>query len=167
VRAAVLTGAGRAFSTGGNLKAMAAGSGIGPGPTPADTRDTYRRGVQRVVRALHGCEVPLVAAVNGHAVGLGLDIACLCDVRLVAEGARLAASFIKGGAGARRRRGVGAGARGGLPKAAELFLTGDPFDAAEAVRIGLAARAVAAEALMAEALDLAGRMAANPGAALR
>lgn len=167
VRAAVLTGAGRAFCTGGNLKAMAAGEGIGPGPTPADTRNTYRRGVQRVVRALHGCEVPLVAAVNGHAVGLGLDIACLADVRLVADGARLAASFIKvglvpgdGGAWALARV-------VGYPKAAELFLTGDPFHAAEAVRIGLAARAVAADALMSEALALAGRMAANPGAALR
>lgn len=165
--AAVLTGAGRAFCTGGNLKAMHGKTGIGPGEQPADTRDTYRRGVQRISRALAETEVPIVAAINGHAIGLGLDIACLCDVRVAAEGARMAASFIKvglvpgdGGAWALSRV-------VGYSRAAELFLTGTAFDAAEARAMGLVSRVVPADALMATALDIAETIAANPARAVR
>ncbi|QMW22369.1 crotonase/enoyl-CoA hydratase family protein [Sandaracinobacteroides saxicola] len=167
ISVAILTGEGRAFSTGGNLKAMHGKTGIGPGDQPATTRDTYRRGVQRISRALAETEVPLIAAINGHAIGLGLDIACLCDIRLAASTARMAASFIKvglvpgdGGAWALSRV-------VGHSKAAELFLTGDPFDAAEALRIGLVSRVTPPETLLDEAMALAGRIAANPPRALR
>jgi len=78
----VLTGAGASFCAGGNLKGMQARSGIGRLGTPEATRTNYRRGVQRMIRALWDCEVPMVAAVNGHAIGLGLDLACICDIRL-------------------------------------------------------------------------------------
>mgnify|MGYP003323671046 CR=1 FL=1 len=92
-----MTGAGRAFCAGGNLKAIQQRTGLGPLEQPDSTRANYRRGVQRVIRTIYDLEVPMIAAVNGHAVGLGNDIACLCDVRIAAESAKFAASFIKVG----------------------------------------------------------------------
>ena len=122
---AILTGAGRAFSAGGNLLGMKHRNGIGPLGTPADTRTNYRRGVQRISRAFHDIEVPLIAAVNGHAIGLGNDIACFCDIRIASEKAKFAASFIRmglvpgdGGAWALPRA-------VGHAKAAEMLFTGD------------------------------------------
>jgi 2-(1,2-epoxy-1,2-dihydrophenyl)acetyl-CoA isomerase len=111
----VLTGAGASFCAGGNLKGMQSRSGIGRLGTPEATRANYRRGVQRMIRTLWDCEVPMVAAVNGHAIGLGLDLACVCDVRLAAETAKFASSFIKVGIvpGRRRRVDPAAGDRAG------------------------------------------------------
>jgi 2-(1,2-epoxy-1,2-dihydrophenyl)acetyl-CoA isomerase len=167
ISALVLTGNGRAFSAGGNLKAMQDRTGIGPGAQPSDTRDTYRRGVQRITRALMETEVPAIAAVNGHAIGLGCDLACLCDIRLAAESALFACSFIKvglvpgdGGAWSLARV-------VGYATAAELFFTGDRFDAARAREIGLVSRVVPDADLLPEAIALATRIAANPARALR
>ncbi|HEY6868685.1 MAG TPA: enoyl-CoA hydratase-related protein, partial [Novosphingobium sp.] len=157
----------RAFSAGGNLKAMKERNGIGPLDQPDSTRHNYRRGVQRIARALVDCEVPLIAAVNGHAVGLGCDLACLCDIRIAGESAKFSASFIKvgivpgdGGAWALQKV-------VGYPKAAEMFLTGDRYSAQEALSFGLVGKVVADDQLMPEALALAGRIAANPARALR
>jgi enoyl-CoA hydratase/carnithine racemase len=167
ISAMVLTGKGRAFSAGGNLKAMKDKIGIGPGAQPSDTRDTYRRGVQRITRALMETEVPAIAAVNGHAVGLGCDLACLCDIRLAAESALFSCSFIKvglvpgdGGAWSLARV-------VGYATAAELFFTGDRFDAARAKEIGLVSRVVTDAELLPQVLELAARIAANPARALR
>lgn len=97
VSAIVLTGAGRAFCTGGNIKGIRDRKGIGPLDQPDSTAANYRRGVQRATRAMLDCEVPMIAAINGHAIGLGLDLACVCDLRLAADTAKMAASFIKVG----------------------------------------------------------------------
>ena len=163
----ILTGTGRAFSAGGNLKAMHDRTGIGPGAQPSDTRDTYRRGVQRITRALMDLEVPAIAAINGHAVGLGCDLACLCDMRIAAQSAMFACSFIKvglvpgdGGAWSLSRV-------VGYAMAAELFLTGDRFDAVRAKEIGLVSHVVADAELMPAAMALATRITANPARALR
>jgi 2-(1,2-epoxy-1,2-dihydrophenyl)acetyl-CoA isomerase len=167
VSVGVLTGVGRGFSAGGNLKAMKERTGIGPLDQPDSTRANYRRGVQRITRAFMDLEVPMVAAINGHAVGLGCDLACLCDVRIAAQSALFACSFIKvgivpgdGGAWSLARV-------VGYPKAAELFFTGDRFDADAALKMGLVSKVVADEALMDSALELADRIAANPARALR
>jgi len=163
----ILTGNGRAFSAGGNLKAMRDRSGIGPLDQPDSTRTNYRRGVQRMTRAFMDLEVPMIAAVNGYAVGLGCDLACHCDIRIAAESAKFSASFIKvgivpgdGGAWSLQRV-------VGYSKAAELFFTGDTFDAAVALEIGLVSRVVSDARLSEEALELAARIAANPARALR
>lgn len=163
----ILTGTGRGFSAGGNLKAMQDKTGIGPGAQPGDTRNTYRRGVQRITRALMELEVPAIAAINGHAVGLGCDLACLCDIRIAAESALFACSFIKvglvpgdGGAWSLARV-------VGHAMAAELFFTGDRFDAVRAKEIGLVSRVVPDSELMATAMALADRITANPARALR
>ena len=167
VSAIVLTGSGRAFSSGGNVKAMQQRTGIGVLEQPDSTRANYRRGVQRAVRAMLECEVPMIAAINGHAIGLGLDLACLCDIRLAADTAKMAASFIKvgivpgdGGAWTLQRI-------VGYSLAAELFLTGRQFDAAYAQSIGLVGRVVPAEDLLPAAIAIGQEIAANPPRALR
>jgi enoyl-CoA hydratase/carnithine racemase len=163
----VLTGAGASFCAGGNLKGMQARSGIGRLGTPEATRTNYRRGVQRMIRALWDCEVPMVAAVNGHAIGLGLDLACVCDIRLAADTARFASSFIKlgivpgdGGAWILARA-------VGLSRASEMILTGDTIDARTAESIGLVSRVVPGDQLSREAHAVARRIAVNPAKALR
>jgi 2-(1,2-epoxy-1,2-dihydrophenyl)acetyl-CoA isomerase len=163
----ILTGAGAAFSAGGNLKAMKERAGIGPLDTPAATRANYRRGVQAIIRALWDCEVPTLAAINGHAIGLGLDIACLCDIRIAAEQAKFASSFIKvgivpgdGGAWILPRA-------VGSAKAAELIFTGDTYDAAAALAMGLVSQVVAGDRLMSTTQALAARIASNPAKTLR
>jgi len=134
---------------------------------PADTRSNYRRGVQRAIRAIWDCEVPAIAAVNGAAVGLGCDIAALCDIRIASESARFASTFVSlgiipgdGGAWILPRA-------VGLSKASEMIFTGEMLDAAQALASGLVSRVVAPERLLPEAGELAGRIAAQPATALR
>ncbi|WP_326794466.1 crotonase/enoyl-CoA hydratase family protein [Streptomyces sp. NBC_01808] len=166
VRAVVLTGAGSAFSTGGDIAAMAAGDDGFGGP-PHRQLDGYRRGIQRLTRALYGCEVPLIAAVNGPAVGAGCDLALLCDLRLAATDAFFAASFVRlglvpGDGGAwLLPRAVGAA------RAAEMLLTGDRVDAATALDWGLVSRVLPPGELLAAAQELAARVAARPPHAVR
>lgn len=163
----ILTGTGRGFSAGGNLKAMQERTGIGPMDQPDGTRGNYKRGVQRITRAMMALEVPAIAAVNGHAVGLGCDLACLCDMRIAAESALFSCSFIKvglvpgdGGAWSLARV-------VGYATAAELFFTGERFDAARAKEIGLVSRVVPDDRLLPEAMALAEKITANPARALR
>jgi 2-(1,2-epoxy-1,2-dihydrophenyl)acetyl-CoA isomerase len=163
----ILTGIGRGFSAGGNLKAMQDRTGIGPQSQPDGTRSNYKRGVQRITRAMMELEVPAIAAINGHAVGLGCDLACLCDMRIAAQSALFACSFIKvgivpgdGGAWSLARV-------VGYATAAELFFTGERFDATRAKEIGLVSRVVPDADLLPEAMALAEKITANPPRALR
>jgi len=166
VRVAILTGAGTAFSSGGNIKTMRAPGGLGTG-APTAIRDKYRRGIQRIPLALYALEVPLIAAVNGAAIGAGCDLALLCDIRIAGESARFAESFVK--------LGIIPGDGGawllprvvGLSKACEMAFTGDSIDAQEALACGLVSRVVPDSDLMDAARALAARIAANPPHALR
>jgi enoyl-CoA hydratase/carnithine racemase len=166
VRAIVLTGAGKAFSAGGNVKLMQERAGMFGG-TPYQIRNAYRDSVQRIGPALNELEVPVIAAINGPAIGLGLDIACMCDIRLMADSAVVAESYVK--------LGIIPGGGGGwlLPRligpqrAALMTLTGDAIDAATALAYGLVAEVIAADQLLARARELAARIAANPGHATR
>jgi 2-(1,2-epoxy-1,2-dihydrophenyl)acetyl-CoA isomerase len=167
ISAAILTGNGRAFCSGGELRGMKLRNGIGPLEQPDSTRANYRRGVQKVTKAFMDCEVPLIAAVNGHAVGLGCDLACLCDMRIAGESAKFSASFIKvgivpgdGGAWSLQRA-------VGYAQAAEMFFTGDRYSAEEARTFGLVSRVVPDDSLIDVAVALAERVVANPARALR
>ena len=84
IRVVVLTGAGSAFCAGGDVKAMRDRSGIFEG-SPYRLRNRYRDGIQRIPTALYELETPIVAAVNGAAIGAGLDLACMCDIRIASE----------------------------------------------------------------------------------
>lgn len=166
VRAVILTGAGKSFCAGGNIKDMAARDGIFGG-NPYELRDSYRNGIQRIPTALYNLDVPIVAAVNGHAIGAGLDLACMCDIRIASDKAKFAESFVK--------LGIVPGDGGawllprviGMPKASLMALTGDMIDAAKALAWGLATEVVEDSQLLAEAENLAQRIAANPASALR
>jgi 2-(1,2-epoxy-1,2-dihydrophenyl)acetyl-CoA isomerase len=171
VAALVLTGAGSAFCAGGDLAAMRdrdpTKRGIGPLDSPLATRTNYRAGIQRIPQALWNCELPTIAAVNGHAIGAGLDLACMCDIRIAAAGAKLASSFIKvgivpgdGGAWLLPRA-------VGWQKAAEMMFTGEPITAEEGLACGLVSRVAPAEQVLAEAQKLAARIALNPPQTLR
>jgi enoyl-CoA hydratase/carnithine racemase len=166
VRCAILTGAGPAFSAGGNVKAMRERSGAFAG-AGVHIRERYRNGIHRIVKSLWGLEVPLIAAVNGQAIGLGNDVACLADMRIAADTAIFGATFLKIGLV------PGDGGSWILPRtigharAAELFFTGDTIDAQTALSWGLVSRVVAAATLMDEARSLAGKIVRQPPDVLR
>ena len=163
---AVFTGAGPAFCAGGNVKDMRDGKGLFSG-TPAEMRRKYLHGIQRIPLAMHDLEVPAIAAVNGHAIGAGCDLAMMCDIRLASTRASFAESFL--------RVGLVSGDGGawylprvvGLSRAFEMAFTGDPVDAEEAYRAGFVSRVVEPEALLDSAMELAGRIARQPPQALR
>ncbi len=166
VRCAILTGAGRAFSAGGDIKAMKEKTGNFGGSAP-EIADGYRNNIHKILRALYGLRVPLIAAVNGPAIGLGCDLACLADMRIASEKAKFGVTFLK--------LGIIPGDGGtwilpriiGEARAAELFYTGEVIDAPTALDWGLVSRVVEHEALMDEARVLAGKVAAMPPHALR
>ena len=164
VRCLVVTANDPAFCSGEDVKEMMTGeqhdasvsrlTAIRPAPTPA------------AVAALE-CEVPVIAAVNGAAVGWGMELALFADIRVASEKAKFGELFIK--------RGLISDVGGlwrlphivGQAKAAELLFTGDIIDAQEALRIGLVTEVVDHDALREHAMGLAGRIAANPPLALR
>lgn len=163
VRAVVLTGAGSAFSAGGNLKDMQALFDR----SPAQLREWYRHGVQRLALAVYQLEVPVICAVNGPAIGAGCDLTTMCDIRIASERAAFAESFIKVGLI------PGDGGAWLLPRvvgksmAAEMTYTGRTLEAREALAIGLVSRVVPHEQLMPQAQALAEQIAQQPGVTLR
>jgi len=165
VRAVIITGAGSAFCSGGNVKDMQ--KYFGHAVPGVAIREEYRRGIQRLPLALYNLEVPTIAAINGPAIGAGCDLACMCDIRIASDTARFAESFIKVGIV------PGDGGAWLLPrvvgrsKAAEMAFTGETIDATEALACGLVSRVVPGERLLEEARALASRIAANPGPTLR
>jgi enoyl-CoA hydratase/carnithine racemase len=164
VRVVVLTGRGRAFCAGDDV--ADAWTDERMEATLRELADV-RPPVTPEVRTILRCRKPTIAAVNGAAVGIGMDLAILCDVVLASENASFSQLFVK--------LGLTADVTGlwrlpqlvGLAKATELLLTGDKITADEALRIGLVARVVTADELLPTAYGLAARIAANPPLAVR
>src|SRR4051794_15938220 len=161
VRAVVLTGAGRAFSAGGNTDDFLRFADDYPA-----RRRAMRQG-RKLVEAMLSTEVPVIAAVNGPAVGLGCTLATLCDIVLVAEGTFLADPHVSVGLVAGDGSAVTWPFLTSLLKAKEYLLTGDRIPAAEAVALGLANRVVPAAELLTAATALARRIAGQPPQAVR
>ena len=166
VSCVILTGTDPAFCAGGNIKEMYERTGEFGG-NPAELRRRYTHGVQRVPHALYNLEVPIIAAVNGFAIGAGMDFATMCTIRIASERAVFAESFIalgmiSGDGGAWfLQRAIGVAA------AAELTLTGDRFDAARALELRYVSRVVAHDELLATARGIAERIVCHPPQSIR
>jgi len=163
VKVIVLTGAGKAFCSGGDIgaqKERAKNDAL-------ERKDFLFRYVHRIPRLMAHLDKPVIAAINGAARGAGLDMALMCDLRIMAESATLAESYIDVG--------LIAGDGGtyylprliGIPRALELFWTGRVIGAAEAERIGMVCRAVPDAELMATTYELARSIASQPFEAVR
>lgn len=162
----VITGAGSAFSAGGNIKDMADRGGDFAGDV-AEVATRYRQGIQRIPLALQEVEVPVIAAVNGAAIGAGFDLANMADIRIASTRAKFGETFLNlgiipgdGGAWFMQRL-------IGYQQAFELTLSGRIVDAEEAKQLGIALDVVEPEQLMPRAHELARRFAAQPPKALR
>ncbi|MCL4500772.1 MAG: crotonase/enoyl-CoA hydratase family protein [Deltaproteobacteria bacterium] len=162
----ILTGAGSAFSAGGNVKDMYNKQGMFAGD-PDQVRNNYRRGIQQIPLAFQKLDVPTIAAVNGPAIGAGCDLTCMCDIRLASDKARFGETFVSVGLI------PGDGGAYFLPrvigyaKALELAFTCRVIDAAEALRIGLVSEVVPHEQLLERSLELAAEIAKQPARILR
>ncbi|MGI8553066.1 MAG: enoyl-CoA hydratase/isomerase family protein [Dehalococcoidia bacterium] len=168
VRAVVLTGNGRGFCAGMDVGQEAAGEGVLQSASgPSSRRNSLRFSVHRVPRALQLLDKPYIAAVNGAAVGAGMDMASMADIRFAAEGSRFGMAYV--------RMGIIPGDGGcfflprlvGLQKALELIWTGQRFDAQEALRIGYVLRVYPGEQLLGETQAFARQIAEGPGVAIQ
>lgn len=166
LRCVILTGAGTAFSAGGDLKQLrrwAHDASI----RPPDFLKLYEAGIHKVVRGFWSLEMPVIAAINGPAIGLGNDLACLADMRLAAASAKFGATFLKVGLV------PGDGGAWILPRiigwerASELYFTGKIIDAPTALDWRLVGRIVADESLMDEAMAAAEMVCRQPSEVLR
>lgn len=169
MRVVVVTGAGRGFCAGADLRGGIgiAAEGDGGPASAADRRNWLRDGVHYVPRAVQLLDKPYIAAVNGAAVGAGMDMASMADIRIASDAAKFAMSYVKVG--------LVPGDGGcyflprivGLQKALELIWTGDFVDAEEALRIGYVSRVVAAASLMDATREFALRLAQGPAVAMQ
>lgn len=162
----IITGDGAAFSSGGNVKEMQGRQGLFSGTTLA-IQDQYRRGIQMMPLAMERAEVPIIAAVNGPAIGAGFDLASMCDIRIGSTTAVVGETFIN--------LGIVPGDGGawflqrliGYQRAAELTLTGRLVEAEEALRLGIFLELAEPGALIPKARELAARIASKPPHAVR
>jgi 2-(1,2-epoxy-1,2-dihydrophenyl)acetyl-CoA isomerase len=163
VKVVLLTGAGNAFCSGGDIVEM----GERLQHTPEQRKNELFNRIERIPLALEDLDKPVIAAVNGVATGAGMDMALMCDIRYAAQSARFAETYVKVGLV------PGAGGAHFLPrlvgvsKALELFLTGDFLDADEALRLGLVNKIFPDDALLEEVEKIARRMVRAPALTLR
>jgi enoyl-CoA hydratase/carnithine racemase len=158
----IVTGKGDTFCSGGDIRDMAEGR-----LRSWDMKKFLWEGVHRIVLTLEDLDKPVIAAINGAAMGAGLDMAIMCDLRICSDRAKLAESYIlmglvPGDGGAYflpRLVGIG--------KALEMLLTGDVLTPQKALEIGLVNLVVPHEQLMEEAMKLAKKIAAKPPLAVR
>lgn len=163
VRCVIVTGADPAFCSGDDVREIMAG----PKAVSAATTPVVRHKPTPAAMAALECDKPMIAAVNGAAIGWGMELALYADIRIASEQARFSEMFIK--------RGLVCDVGGfyrlpsivGPAKAAELLFTGDIIDAAEALRIGLVSEVTPHAELLPKARALAARIAVNPPLALR
>src|SRR5437764_5106678 len=163
VRVVVLTGSGRAFSSGADVTEMVQDGGM---RTPEDVGNVLRTEYMPMLTRLRTMPKPVIAAMNGPAVGIGASFALACDIRIATPESYLLEAFVN----------IGLAPDGGvswlLPRLAgtgiayEMFFTGKPLSAADAHRLGVINRLVPADRLEQEVRELAGQLAAQPRGAL-
>jgi enoyl-CoA hydratase/carnithine racemase len=155
VRAVVLAGTGDSFCTGVDLDELAR-----IGSDPIDRKRMLTERVYKVVKAVQNLEKPLICAVNGLAIGAGMDMALMCDIRIAAESARFSEGYIRVGLVPGDGGGYFLPRLVGTARALELLWTGDFVAADEAARIGIVSRVVPDGELMEHTLAFARRIAA-------
>ena len=159
----IMTGAGSAFSAGGNIKTMGERA---KGP-PHELQQAYRSGIQRIPLALEQAQIPVIAAVNGPAIGAGFDMANMCDMRIGSTNTQFGETFVN--------LGIIPGDGGawflsrlvGYQRAAELTFTGRIIKAEEAHALGLLLEITAPDMLIPRAKEIASKIAAKPPQAIR
>jgi enoyl-CoA hydratase/carnithine racemase len=164
IRAIVLTGTGRAFCAGADVGAMAQRAAQ---PATTDTPSAMRPGRVHIALQIRACNKPVIAAINGVAVGVGLDLALACDIRIASDEARLSEAYI-------RRGMIPAGGGSfflprlvGIDRALLIAWTGDIIDARESERIGLVTMVVPHKDLREAARELAEKLAKGPALAVQ
>jgi 2-(1,2-epoxy-1,2-dihydrophenyl)acetyl-CoA isomerase len=163
VRAVVLTGAGRAFCAGGDVKSMAEGGGERRSAAEATARLRSRMEVSRI---LHELPKPTIAMINGPAAGAGLALALACDLRIAGVSARLVTAFVRVGFSGDFGGSYFLTRLVGTARARELYFTGRPVEADEALSLGLVNRVVPDEELAIVTMELARSLAHGPSIAL-
>jgi enoyl-CoA hydratase/carnithine racemase len=166
VRVLVLTGSGSAFSAGGDLKLMRDKQGMFEGDAIALSA-RYQQHIQRVPRRLSRFSKPIIAAINGPAIGAGLDLAAMCDLRVASTHARFGSTFVKVGLVPGDGGAYFLSRAIGTAQAMELMLTGRVINATEAERVGLVSRVVEPEVLISTAMSLAKEVAVNAPVAVQ
>jgi enoyl-CoA hydratase/carnithine racemase len=170
IRVVVVTAVGKAFCAGGDIKTMLAGNGFIAddekeecwGKKAIERKRSLTNYIHKVALTLEGMDKPVLCAINGTAVGAGLDMALMCDIRIAADNAQLSAGYVKAG--------LVPGDGGcyymprlvGVAKALELFWTADFVSAHEAQCIGLVNKVVAADDLERVTMEMARKIADNP-----
>ena len=162
VRVVIVTGKGDTFCSGGDIREMAEGR-----LRSWDMKNFLWEEVHRILLSLEDLDKPVIAAINGSAMGAGMDMAIVCDIRICSDKARLAESYIN--------MGVVPGDGGayflprlaGISKALELLLTGDVINPEEALKLGIVNRVVSHDTLMDEAFELAKKITEKPPLAVR
>ncbi len=166
VHVIILTGAGKSFCAGGNIKDMRDKADMFSGDV-ATLELGYKEGIQRIPRAFSKLDVPVIAAINGAAVGAGFDMCMMCDIRIGSQSARFAESFVKlglipgdGGAWFLPRK-------IGSARAAHMAYTGTMIDADTALNWGIISECLEPEELLPRAWQIAKEIAQNPPLAVR
>jgi len=162
VRVIVVTGKGDTFCSGGDIREMAEGR-----LRSWDMKRFLWEGVHRIIFALEDLDKPVIAAINGAAMGAGLDMAIMCDLRVCSDRAKLSESYILLGIVPGDGRAYFLPRLIGIGKALELLFTGDVLSPREALEIGLVNRVVDHDRLMEETMVLAERIASKPPLAIR
>ena len=166
VRVIVITGQGKNFCAGGDIKAMKSKSGMFAGE-PFELRNRYSKGIQRIPRTIESLQKPVVAMVNGAAIGAGCDLAAMCDIRVCSDKARFGETFTK--------LGLVPGDGGpyflaraiGYAKAMEMYLTGKLYNSSEALAMGLVSSIFEHESLEEQTAKIVDMISANAPAAVQ
>jgi len=162
VKVVIVTGKGDTFCSGGDIREMAAGK-----LRSWDMKNFLWKGVHRIALTLEDMDKPVIAAINGAAMGAGLDMALMCDLRVCSDKAKLAESYILIGAVPGDGGAYFLPRLVGISKALELFLTGDFISPEDALKLGIVNRVVPHERLLEETLALAEKIAGRPPQAVR
>jgi len=162
VNVVVVTGAGRAFCAGGDVERMGEGA-----PTPLDHKNALWEKIHRIPKLLDLLDKPVIAMVNGVAVGAGMGMALMCDLRIASDEARFSTGYVKVGLVPGDGDAFFLPRLVGIAKALELLWTGDFVEAREAERLGIVNRVVPAARLREETDALARKLAEGPQTAIR